>query len=430
MLDITLIRDNPEAVKEGLTKKNADPKLVDKFLRLDEEWRSKTSALDQLKAEQNTLSKELATNRSEDLLTRATLLKKRVAEVSEEQDTIAVKRTEILRKMPNLPASDVRAGKDDSENQVLRTEGKIPAFSFPAKDYLAIGEALDIIDTERAGKVSGSRFGYLKGDGALLEFALIQYVIATLTPKGFRPVVPPVMIKPEIMAAMGYMDEHSDEIYQLKDDELVLVGTSEQSVGSMHAEETLPAESLPLRYVAFSTCFRREAGSYGKDTRGILRVHQFDKLEMFSFAPADASAKEHEFLLACEEELLGGLGIPYQVIDICSGDLGTPAAKKWDLEAWVPSEGKYRETHSTSNCTDFQARRLNIGWKNPETKKREIIHTLNGTAFAIGRTIIAILENFQNADGTVTIPEPLRPFMMGKKVLGEVPAPKSKAKKG
>lgn len=418
MLDVTILRDNPEAVKEGLAKKNADPKLVDKFTRLDEEWRAKTAALDQLKAEQNTLSKELANNRSEDLLAKAGVLKKRVAEVSTEQEEITSKRDEVLRKMPNLPLADVRVGKDDSENQVLRTVGEPTKFSFPAKDYMEIAEALDIIDTERAGKVSGSRFGYLKGDGALLEFALVQYVLSKLIPKGFRPVVPPVMVKPEIMAAMGYMDAHGDEIYQLKDDELVLVGTSEQSVGAMHVGETLPVESLPIRYVAFSTCFRREAGTYGKDTKGILRVHQFDKLEMFSFTTPDKSADEHAFLLSCEEELLGGLGIPYHVLDICSGDLGTPAAKKWDVEAWVPSEGKYRETHSTSNCTDFQARRLNIGWKNPTTKKREFVHMLNGTAFAIGRTIIAILENFQTERGTVTIPEPLRPFMMGKTEIG------------
>ncbi len=418
MLDITLIRDNPDTVREGITKKNGDPKLVDKFLRLDEEWRAKTAALDQLKAEQNALSKELAANRSEDLLAKASLLKKRVGEISGEQEDVTAKRDEVLRKMPNLPAPDVRAGKDDSENQVLRTVGEPTKFSFPVKDYMDVAEALDIIDTERAGKVSGSRFGYLKGDGALLEFALVQYVLEKLTAKGFSPVVPPVMIKPEIMSAMGYMDAHGDEIYQLKDDELVLVGTSEQSVGAMHVGETLDPESLPIRYVAFSTCFRREAGSYGKDTKGILRVHQFDKLEMFSFASAEKSKEEHEFLLSCEEELLGGLGIPYHVLDICSGDLGTPVAKKWDLEAWVPSQNTYRETHSTSNCTDFQARRLNIGWKNPKTKKREIVHTLNGTAFAIGRTIIAIIENFQNEDGTVTIPEPLRKYMMGKTKIG------------
>lgn len=417
MLDINLIRTNPDEVRAGVEKKGIDSKLVDKIIRADEEWREKVASLETMKAEQNQLSKELAKEQSEALLAKAGVLKKRVAEMQEEVNELKAKRDEVLTRLPNLPLADVIVGKDDSENKVARRVGEPKDFSFEPKDYMALGESLDIIDTERAGKVSGSRFGYLKGDGALLEFALVQYVLNKLSAKGFKPIVPPVMIKPEMMAAMGYMDAHGDEIYQLKDDPLVLVGTSEQSVGAMHADETLEIDKEPIRYVAFSTCFRREAGSYGKDTKGILRVHQFDKLEMFSFVKPEDSPKEHEFLLACEEELLGGLGLPYQVLDICSGDLGTPAAKKWDLEAWVPSQKTYRETHSTSNCTDFQARRLNIGWKNPETKKRELAHTLNGTAFAIGRAIIAILENCQNADGSVTIPEALRPYMMGKEKI-------------
>ncbi len=417
MLDINLIRTNPDEVRAGVEKKGVDSKLVDKVLRADEEWREKVVALEGMKAEQNLLSKEMAKEQTEGSIAKASVLKKRVAEMQEEVNELKTKRDEILNRLPNLPLKDVLVGKDDSENKVARKIGEPKNFEFELKDYMALGEALDIIDTERASKVSGSRFGYLKGDGALLEFALVQYVLNKLTAKGFKPVVPPVMIKPEMMAAMGYMDAHGDEIYQLKDDPLVLVGTSEQSVGAMHADETLAVEHEPIRYVAFSTCFRREAGSYGKDTKGILRVHQFDKLEMFSFVKPEDSEKEHEFLLACEEELLGGLGLPYQVLDICSGDLGTPAARKWDLETWVPSQKTYRETHSTSNCTDFQARRLNIGWKNPTTKKRELVHTLNGTAFAIGRAIIAILENYQNADGSVTIPEALQPYMMGKEKI-------------
>jgi seryl-tRNA synthetase len=417
MLDINLIRTNPDEVRAGVEKKGVDSKLVDKVLRADEEWREKVVALEGMKTEQNFLSKDMAKEQTEGSIAKASVLKKRVAEMQEEVNELKTKRDEILNRLPNLPLKDVLVGKDDSENKVARKIGEPKNFEFELKDYMALGEALDIIDTERASKVSGSRFGYLKGDGALLEFALVQYVLNKLTAKGFKPVVPPVMIKPEMMAAMGYMDAHGDEIYQLKDDPLVLVGTSEQSVGAMHADETLAVEHEPIRYVAFSTCFRREAGSYGKDTKGILRVHQFDKLEMFSFVKPEDSEKEHEFLLACEEELLGGLGLPYQVLDICSGDLGTPAARKWDLETWVPSQKTYRETHSTSNCTDFQARRLNIGWKNPTTKKRELVHTLNGTAFAIGRAIIAILENYQNADGSVTIPEALRSYMMGKEKI-------------
>lgn len=419
MLDLNFIRDNKEAVRKGLAAKNVQVDF-DTLLKADDERRRLIGELESGRATQNIASEGIS--REKDSAARARAieevrilkesLKNLETQLAKQEETIAF----ICRFIPNLPLADVRLGKDDSENIVSRTVGEPTKFDFEPKDYMALGEGLDIIDTERAAKVSGSRFGYLKGDGALLEFAIVQYVLQHLTAKGFRPVVPPVMIKPEVMQKMGYMDLHNDEIYQLKEDPLVLVGTSEQSIGPLHMDETLDV-TKPIRYVAFSTCFRREAGSYGKDTKGILRVHQFDKLEMFSFTRPQDSADEHAFLLRCEEELLQGLGLPYHVLDICSGDLGTPAAKKWDLETWIPSQQTYRETHSTSNCTDFQARRLNIGWKNPETQKREFVHTLNGTAFAIGRIIIAILENGQRADGSVRIPEALRTWMGGKEAI-------------
>jgi seryl-tRNA synthetase len=422
MLDIHYVRENPEAVKKGAAAKGVEVD-IDAVLKIDEERRKTITVIEAKRAEQNLAGEKIAMEKDKDAKAKAVALmktlKEEVQKLAADLDAVEKEFDAKMRELPNLPMPDVIVGKDDSQNEIWRTVGEPTKFDFPTRDYLALGESLDIIDVERAAKVSGSRFGYLKGEGAMLEFALVQYVISTLVPKGFRVVVPPVMIKPEVMAAMGYMDKHNDEIYQLKDDPLVLVGTSEQSVGPMHMDETLDVAENPIRYLAFSTCFRREAGSYGKDTKGILRVHQFDKLEMFSFTKPAGSPDEHAFLLSCEEELMKGLGIPYHVLNICSGDLGTPAAKKWDIEAWIPSQQTYRETHSTSNCTDFQARRLNIGWKNPSNGKREYLHMLNGTAFAIGRIIIAILENFQEEGGVVRIPEVLRPYMGGKTHIGK-----------
>ncbi|MBI5732913.1 serine--tRNA ligase [Candidatus Jorgensenbacteria bacterium] len=420
MLDIAFIRQNSEKVKEGIAKKNADPKLIDKFLRLDEEWRMKTAALDQLKADQNSLGKELATKKRDDLLSKAEVLKKRVQEISLTRDEFAAKREAILRSLPNIPIEDVPVGKDETENKIVKEVGKIPSYDFIPKDYLLLGEELGLIDVGRAAKTSGSRFGYLFGDAALLEFGLVKLALDTLRPKGFVPVVPPVLIKDSMMGAMGYVDrrEDMDETYFLDKDKLYLVGTSEQSIGPMHADEVFEESELSKRYVAFSTCFRREAGSYGKDTKGILRVHQFDKVEMFSFCHPDQSIEEHKLLLSLEEKLMKSLEIPYRVVEMCTGDLGNVAAAKFDIEAWLPSQNQYRETHSTSNATDFQARRLNIKFKPKDVKqKSRYVHTLNGTAFAIGRTIIAIIENYQTKKGTIRVPEVLRGYL-GKEEIG------------
>jgi len=284
-------------------------------------------------------------------------------------------------------------------------------FDFKPKGHLEIGQNLNLIDVKRAAKVSGTRFGYLKNEAVLLEFALIKLAFDSLTKKGFQPIIPPVMMKKEMMRGMGYLEQTDrEEAYYLKKDDLFLAGTAEQPIGTMHAEEIFEQNELPKRYLGFSTCFRREAGSYGKDTQGIFRVHQFDKVEMFSFCKPEESQREHKMFLSLEEELMRKLKIPYQIVNICTGDLGRPAAAKYDIEAWLPSESRYRETHSTSNCTDFQARRLNIRYRN-KFNKLNFVHTVNGTAFAIGRTIIAILENYQRKDGKVDVPKVLQKYI-------------------
>jgi len=416
MIDIKFLRENPDAVRQGARAKNVEVD-IDAILKLDAERRRLIAESESIKAAQNKASEEISKEKD------AAVRQSKIAAVKESKEKfkaleLGLQKAEgdlekAMRLIPNLPRPDVKIGKDDSENYVIRTHKEPTKFPFEPKDYMTLGEQLDIIDTDRAAKVSGARFGYLKGDGALLEFALVQYALSELVPEGFVPVVPPVMIGEKAMSAMGYLDRGRDEIYHLPSDNLYLVGTSEQSIGPMYTDETFREADLPLRHVGFSTCFRREAGSYGKDTRGILRVHQFDKLEMFSFVLPEESDKEHERLLAMEEKLLQGLGLPYHVLGICSGDLGDPAARKFDIEAWIPSQKTYRETHSTSTCTDYQARRLNIRVRRNDGRT-EFLHMLNGTAFAIGRTIIAILENFQQADGSIEIPAVLLPYMGGK----------------
>lgn len=428
MLDVNLIRKDPEAIKKGVSAKNIDPNLVDEFLELDVKWRTLVQKLDELRAKLNALSKERK-------IEEAKLVKQELKELEKDLPDLEAKRTATLKKLPNPPLADVPVGKDETANVVLREVGKKPKFDFPVRDYIELGQKLDLIDTERAAKVSGSRFGYLKREGPLLEFALIQLVLQFLTdeknikkivkeqklsilPKAFIPVIPPVLIKPESMAAMGYVERGGEEIYYIEKDQLYLVGTSEQSIGPMHMGETFPKDSLPLRYVGFSTCFRREAGSYGKDTKGILRVHQFDKLEMFITCDPATSVEEHKLLLAIEEKLMQALELPYRVLNICSGDLGDPAAAKYDIEVWLPGQmggqGQYRETHSTSNTTDYQARRLSVKYKSAD--KTDYAHMLNGTAFAIGRILIAIMENYQTKTGTVKVPKVLQKYV-GKKEI-------------
>ena len=411
MIDIKLLRDNPEEIKKGIAAKNADPKLVDDFLQLDKKWRELTKAAEELRAKQNILSKERKIDEAKEN-------KAKLKEVNDELTKVADDRKRIYLMIPNPPSPDAPIGKDDTANVTLREVGKKPKFSFEPKDYLTLAEKLGIIDVKRAAKVSGSRFGYLIGDAAMLEFALGQLILHTLRKKGFVPIIPPVMVNEKSMRGMGYVERGGEEIYRTKEDGLYLIGTSEQAIGPMHQDETFQKKDLPKRYIAFSTCFRREAGSYGKDTKGILRVHQFDKFEMFSITVPEKSEEEHELLLAIEEELMQKLGLPYRVQHIATGDLGDPASAKYDIEAWMPGQnegkGEYRETHSTSNTSDFQSRRLGIKYKDGAESK--YVHMLNGTGFAIGRMLIAIIENYQNKDGSITVPKALRKYAGIKKI--------------
>jgi seryl-tRNA synthetase len=319
----------------------------------------------------------------------------------------------MLLEIPNLVLDDVPDGGED-DSVVLRLVGEPPTFDFEPKDHLDLGLALDVIDMERAAKVSGSRFAYLKGDLVLLQFALVRYGLDIIGAKGFVPVIPPVLVREEAMYGTGFFPTDRAQVYETVDGDC-LVGTSEVPLAAMHMQEFLEAGELPLRYAGYSSCFRREAGAAGRDTRGILRVHQFDKVEMFSFCLPEQAAAEHALILAAEEEILQGLGIPYRVVNIAAGDLGAPAAQKFDCEAWMPGQQQYREVTSCSNCTDYQARRLDCRYRTD--KGPRFVHTLNGTGIAVGRTLIAIMENYQQADGSIAVPEVLRP-LMGKDTFG------------
>jgi len=413
MLDIKFIRENPQIVKEGCKKKQAKVD-IDRLLEFDKKRRETLQALEDMRAQKNKASKKISEIK-DDKEKQKIILEMRELDGNSDKLNKNLKEWEaefnnLMLQIPNLPLGGVPVGKDERENVVLKEVGERPKFDFQPKNYLEIAEKLDLIDIKRAAKVSGTRFGYLKRGAALIEFALINFAFDTLIKQGFIPVIPPVMLKSEMARGMGYLEQaDKKEAYFLTEDDLYLVGTAEQSIGVMHAGEIFEEKDLPRRYLGFSTCFRREAGSYGKDTKGIFRVHQFDKAEMFSFCSAEESKKEHPFLLEMEENLMKSLKIPYRVVQICTGDLGRPAAAKYDIEAWIPSEGRYRETHSTSNCTDFQARRLNIRYKD-KSGKLSFAHTLNGTAFAIGRTLIAIIENYQQKDGGILVPEVLQKY--------------------
>lgn len=410
MLDIKLIRENPDRVKRGVGSKGVNPKLVDEFLALDRKWRTLTNDIDALRAKQ----KDLSSERDVDAGRKNKIILK---ELEKEQAESARERDALLENLPNLPFDDVPVGEDDKANKILRQVGKKPNFPFAPLDYLTLSKKLDLIDTEKAGEVSGSRFGYLKNEAVLLEFALVDLAMKTLIKENFTPIVPPVLVKPEVMVGMGKSTFIKDkDAYHLEEDNLYLVGSSEHTIGPYHMNENLDEEDLPKRYVGFSTCFRREAGSYGKDTRGILRVHQFDKVEMISFTKPEDSEKEHEFMLGIQEKLMQELELPYQVVEISTGDMTFADARQFDIETWLPGEGRYRETHSCSNTTDFQARGINAKYKKP-SGKTEFLHMLNGTVFAIGRTLIAIIENYQTRDRKLKVPKVLQGYV-GKKEIG------------
>jgi seryl-tRNA synthetase len=412
VLDLKLIRDNPDMVREALARRGpgvAD--AVDRLLELDAERRSAITELDSLRAEQKRRGKEVAQAPSErraEVLAGLKQLSERVDRADDRVRQVEAELNDLLARVPNLTDPSVPAGGEEDSIE-LRRVGQARDFGFPVRDHLELGELLGAIDVARAAKVSGARFGYLTGPGAMLEFALVRFAVDRLTSAGFVPMIPPALVRREAMFGTGFLPTDEQQLFRIPEDDLYLVGTSEVPLVSYHADEILDPGSLPRRYVGFSPCFRREAGSYGKDTRGIFRVHQFDKVEMVSFVLPEASAEEHELLLAREEEILTALELPYRVVNIAAGDLGASAAKKYDCEAWIPSQGTYRELTSTSNCTDYQARRIACRVREPSGNRP--LHTLNGTAVAVGRTIVALLENHQQEDGSVRVPAALQRYL-------------------
>ncbi len=417
MIDANLLRDNPEAIKASQRARGASEALVDDAANADTAWRKAQAEFETLRAEQNAKAKLVAGASKEDraaLIAEGQALAAEVKVAEQKANEAQTLLDAAIWKIENVVIDGVPAGGED-DYVVIREEGTKPVFSFEPRDHVALGDLLDVIDIERGAKISGSRFYFLKGWGARLELALMNMALDQAANAGFTALITPTLVKPEVMAGTGFLGQHADEIYYLPADDLYLTGTSEVALAGYHSDEIVDLSDGPLRYAGWSTCYRREAGSHGKDTRGILRVHQFNKLEMFSYiAPEDAEA-EHQRLLAWQEEMLKKCELPYRVIDTAAGDLGSSAARKYDAEAWVPTQGTYRELTSTSNCTTFQARRLNVRYRK-EDGKTATVATLNGT-LATTRWLVAILENHQQADGSVRIPVALRPYLGGADVI-------------
>ena len=411
MIDLKFLRENPDAVRESQRTRGEDPALVDALLEADASRRAAVLAGDTLRAEQKAFGKKVGQASPEErpaLLEGSKELAAKVKQAEAEQHEAQAALDAAHRAISNIVQDGAPAGGED-DFVTLDTVGDVPMFDFEPKDHLELGESLGLIDMERGAKVSGARFYFLTGFGAMLQLGMLQLAAQKAMANGFQMMIPPVLVRPEIMAGTGFLGAHSDEIYHLADDDLYLVGTSEVPLAGYHSGEILDLSAGPKRYAGWSTCFRREAGSYGKDTRGIIRVHQFDKVEMFTYCkPEDADA-EHQRLLSWERDMLAAIDVPYRVIDVAGGDLGSSAARKFDCEAWVPTQQAYRELTSTSNCTTFQARRLGVRYRD-ENGKPQTAATLNGT-LATTRWIVAILENHQQSDGTVRVPEALVPFV-------------------
>ncbi len=414
MIDLKRLRDDPE-YRAGAERKRVREGLVDEVIAADDGRRSLLARVEALRARQNAASKEIGKappdERAAKIEAAATLKSELAAlesELAESEATVSG----LALQVPNPAHESVPEGGED-DGEVLRTVGE--AGPPPALDHAELGESLGFVEAERAAEISGSRFAYVMREAVLLEFALVQWVLSRLVAEGFTPVVPPVLVRESTMEEAGFFPTDRAQVYEVDGGELFLVGTAEVPLSVLHRGETLDGDTLPLRYGGFSSCFRREAGTYGKDTRGIFRVHQFDKVEMFSFCHPDRSWDEHEAMLAIEEEIVGGLGLPYRVVNIATGDLGAAAAKKYDLEVWLPSEGRYRELTSCSNYTDYSARRL--GTRVREGGRAVPLHTLNGTACAIGRTLLFVFEHYQDPGGGLTVPEVLRPFCGFDRVL-------------
>ena len=411
MIDIKFLRENPDIVRASQKGRGEDVTIVDQVLVSDEARRAAINEFEALRAEQNTLSKAVAGAQGEEkkaLLENSKALATKVKEADSKRAEIEDVTKKLVMQLSNILDPAAPIGKEE-DFVVIEHVGTPRTFDFEAKDHVELGKLLGAIDTERGAKVAGSRSYYLTGSGAMLEFALVNYAIASARKAGFTPVIPPVLVNPPAMEGTGFLGQAAENVYHLEKDDVYLVGTSEVPLAAFHMDEGLPVEKLPMRYAGYSSCFRREAGTYGKDTRGIIRVHQFDKVEMFSFCHPDQAKEEHKRLLQWEKDFMDAMEIPYRVIDVASGDLGSSANRKFDIEAWVPTQKAYREVTSTSNCTEFQARRLNIRFKDEDGTKA--VATLNGTLVAIPRMIVAILENHQNADGTVNIPKALQPFL-------------------
>lgn len=412
-----MLRNNPEAIQASQTARGASTAIVAEAQAADIVRRESLSAFETLRSEQKDVSgrvKQASKEERPALIAEASALAARVKEAEAVAKERAAELDVLLMQIDNVIIDGIPAGGEDNF-ETLRTHGEVPEFDFEARDHLELGEMLGAIDMERGTKVSGARFYFLRGVGARLELALMNLALDMALANDFIPLITPTLVRPEIMSGTGFLGEHSSEVYQLPEDDLFLTGTSEVALAGYHSNEILNLADGPLRYAGWSTCYRREAGSHGKDTRGILRVHQFNKLEMFVYTtPAEAEA-EHDRLVAWQEQMLQALGLTYRVIDVAAGDLGSSAARKFDIEAWVPTQGTYRELTSTSNCTTFQSRRLKTRFRN-EDGKSEAVATLNGT-LATTRWIVAILETHQQADGSVIVPEALRPYMGGLEVL-------------
>ena len=411
MIDIKLIRENPELVKSSQRGRGEDESIVDRLIEIDSKRREAISAFETMRAEQNLLSKSVGAAKGDEkaaLLEKAKGLAAQVKDADAKRAELEAQTNEIAKQLSNVLDPDAPIG-GEADFKVIEHVGEPRKFDFEPKDHVELGKLLGAIDTERGAKVAGARSYYLTGPGALLELALINYAISQATKAGFIPVIPPVLVNPPAMEGTGFLGQAAENVYHIEKDDVYLVGTSEVPLAAYHMDETLDAAKLPIRYTGYSPCFRREAGSYGKDTRGIIRVHQFEKVEMFVFTTPEDAKEEHKRLLQWEKDFLNAMGIPYRVLDIASGDLGSSANRKFDIEAWIPTQNAYREVTSTSNCTEFQARRLNIRMKD-ENGTRPLA-TLNGTLVAVPRMIVAILENNQNADGSVNVPAVLQPYM-------------------
>jgi len=419
MLDIKLIRENPEFVKNNLAKRGTPEnlKMLEELIVVDREWRKDLTKLNELRHDRKLVTGEIAALKKAGKDAAAEVNKAKAIDVEitavEKQVTKEEEKThDYLMRLPNLLHESVPFGKDENDNVQVKTWGKPPKFGFPAKSHIDIALNLDIVDVERAGKVAGSRFFYLKRQGALLDMALMSFAIEEMTKKGYQPIEPPYLMRKEPYEGVTALGDFAEVLYKIENEDLYLIATSEHPMAAMHMNEVFKEEDLPLKLAGISACFRKEAGAHGKDTRGIFRTHQFNKIEQFIFCTPEQSWKLHEELLQNAEDLTRKLCLPHRVVNVCTGDIGTVAAKKYDIEAWMPAQNAYREIISCSNCTDYQARRLNIRYREKEgAPTKGFVHTLNSTAIATGRTIVAILENYQQEDGSVAVPEVLRKYM-------------------